>query len=107
MAFCLAIVLPKGNDQPVATLIALTTTKSGWLSNVTENVFNAIKKDHSTLVWTVSQEDEHLTWFFEKSEGTLREKGRVLFSYGCDLRSEALNGVYEDFVSGGRAMLSE
>jgi N-acetyl-gamma-glutamyl-phosphate reductase/acetylglutamate kinase len=104
---CLAIVLPKGNDQPVATLIALTTTKSGWLSNVTENVFNAIKKDHSTLVWTVSQEDEHLTWFFEKSEGTLREKGRVLFSYGCDLRSEALNGVYEDFVSGGRAMLSE
>lgn len=101
---CLAIVLPAGEDGSVATLATLSITKSGWLSNIAENVFAAIKKDHPSLVWTVSEEDENLTWFFEKADGSLNKNGNVLFYYGCDLRSDALRPAYESFVSHGRSL---
>lgn len=102
---CLAVVLPKDENRPVATLAALTTTKAGWLSNVMENIFTAIKKDHPTLAWTVSEEDENLTWFFEKADGSFSKHGSVLFCYGCDLRSKDLAPIYDDFVVNGQAVL--
>ncbi|KAL5086824.1 Protein arg-6, mitochondrial [Trichoderma cf. simile WF8] len=104
---CIAIVIPAGNDRPLATLATLAITKSGWLTNVAENVFTAIKKDHPSLAWTVNEHDENLTWFFEKSDGSFHHNGSVLFYYGCDLRSDALAPVYDDFVSNGRAMLGD
>ncbi|KAI5464039.1 N-acetyl-gamma-glutamyl-phosphate reductase [Mariannaea sp. PMI_226] len=104
---CLAVVLPADADRSVATLATLSITKSGWLSNIAENVFAAIKKDHPSLVWTVSEEDENLTWFFEKADGSFNKNGNVLFYYGCDLRSDALLPAYEHFVAHGRAMLGD
>lgn len=104
---CIAIVIPAGKDRPMATLATLAITKAGWLTNVAENVFAAIKKDHPSLVWTVSENDENLTWFFEKADGSFSRNGSVLFYYGCDLRSDALAPVYDDFVSHGRAMLGD
>lgn len=104
---CLAIVLPPNEERAVATLATLTITKSGWLSNIAENVFAAIQKDYPSLVWTVSEEDDNLTWFFEKADGSFNKNGSVLFYYGCDLRSDALVPVYEDFVAHGRAMLGD
>ncbi|UKZ90578.1 Protein arg-6, mitochondrial [Trichoderma asperellum] len=76
---CLAIIMPKGESQDIATLAVLTTTKSGWLSNVMENIFTVIKKNHPKLVWTISEEDENLTWFFEKADGSFLKNGSVLF----------------------------
>ena len=104
---CFAIVMPPSRDRSMATLATLAITKSGWLSNVAENVFAAIKKDYPTLAWTVSADDENLTWFFEKADGSLNHNGSVLFYYGCDVRSEALLPVYDDFISHGRAMLGD
>ncbi|KAI8681644.1 Protein arg-6, mitochondrial [Fusarium keratoplasticum] len=104
---CLAVVFPVSEERPVATLATLNITKSGWLSNIAENVFAAIKKDHPSLAWTVSEEDENLTWFFEKADGSFNKNGSVLFYYGCDLRSDALIPVYDDFVAHGRAMLGD
>ncbi|KAF5548119.1 n-acetyl-gamma-glutamyl-phosphate reductase [Fusarium mexicanum] len=104
---CLAVVLPANEERPIATLATLNITKAGWLSNVAENVFAAVKKDHPSLVWTVSEEDENLTWFFEKADGTFNKNGNVLFYYGCDLRSEALVPIYEEFKAHGRAMFGD
>lgn len=103
---CLAVVM-SDEDRPVAMLTTLTITKSGWLSNVVENVFTAIKRDYPTLVWTINEEDENLGWFFDKADGSFSKNGSVLFYYGCDLRSDALTPVYDDFVAHGRAMLGE
>ncbi|PHH93003.1 hypothetical protein CDD83_2492 [Cordyceps sp. RAO-2017] len=102
---CLAIVMPPGNGRPMATLATLTITKSGWLTNIAENVFAAIKKDFPSMVWTVNGADENLTWFFEKADGSFSSNGSVLFYYGCDLRSEDLSPVYDEFMAHGRAML--
>ncbi|PFH62275.1 hypothetical protein XA68_14270 [Ophiocordyceps unilateralis] len=102
---CLAIVMPPGNGRPMSTLATLTITKSGWLTKVAENVFAAIKEDYPSLVWTVNGADENLAWFFEKADGSFTINGSVLFYYGCELRSEALVPVYDEFVAHGRAML--
>ncbi|KAJ6786263.1 hypothetical protein PWT90_00803 [Aphanocladium album] len=104
---CLAVVVPAGEGRTLPTLATLNITKSGWLTNVAENVFAAVKKDHPQLVWTVSENDENLTWFFEKADGSFSHNGSVLFYYGCDLRSSALSPVYDEFVSHGRAMLGD
>ncbi|KAI1025868.1 hypothetical protein LB503_006836 [Fusarium chuoi] len=104
---CLAVVLPANEERPIATLATLNITKAGWLSNVAENVFAAVKNDHPSLVWTVSEEDENLTWFFEKADGTFNKNGNVLFYYGCELRSEALVPIYEEFKAHGRAMFGD
>ncbi|ROT35444.1 N-acetyl-gamma-glutamyl-phosphate reductase [Sodiomyces alkalinus F11] len=103
---CLAIVLPPGPDRSHATLATLGVTKNGWLSNVTENVFNAIKKDHPQLVWTVSQEDENLSWFFGKCDGSIVNDGSVLFWYGID-SVEELGGLTKEFRASGQAMLGD
>ncbi|KAL6905007.1 Aspartate/glutamate/uridylate kinase [Trichoderma evansii] len=103
----LAIVMPKDENRAIATLAVLATTKFGWLSNVVENIFTAIRKDHPALVCTVSKEDENLAWFFEKADGGFLKNGNVLFYYGCDLRSEDLVPIYEDIVSNRRAILGD
>ncbi|KAH7020102.1 Aspartate/glutamate/uridylate kinase [Ilyonectria destructans] len=75
---CLAVVLPAGEQS---------------LSNIAENVFDTIKKDHPSLVWTVSEENENLTWFFEKADGSLNKNGSTLFYYGCDREHQPCLGL--------------
>ncbi|KAM5346780.1 hypothetical protein ACJ41O_009785 [Fusarium nematophilum] len=104
---CLAVVLPASEERSIATLATLNITKSGWLSKIADNVFDSIQNDHPSLAWTVSEEDENLTWFFEKADGSFNKNGSVLFYYGCDLRSDALVPVYEDFIAHGQAMLGD
>lgn len=104
---CFAIVLPPSADRPIATLATLNITKSGWLSNVVENVFSAIRKDNSSLYWIVPEADENLTWFFEKSDGSFNSNGSVFFYYGCELNSNALVSIYQDFVSHGHAVIGD
>ncbi|KAF5611853.1 acetylglutamate kinase n-acetyl-gamma-glutamyl-phosphate reductase precursor (ARG-6) [Fusarium subglutinans] len=101
---CMAIIMPQ--DQGMAILTSLSTTKSGWLNGTMENIFTNIRKDYPTLAWAVSERDENLTWFFEQADGSFHENGRVLFYYGSDMRSVALSSVYENFVS-GRASLGD
>ncbi|KAA8569362.1 hypothetical protein EYC84_001012 [Monilinia fructicola] len=78
----LAIVLPPKSPSSLSNLATFTITKAGWLTNVADNVFAAIKKDHSKLVWTVKEDDENLTWFFDKADGSLSKDGEVMFWYG-------------------------
>ncbi|UNI13803.1 Protein arg-6, mitochondrial [Purpureocillium takamizusanense] len=105
---CLAIVLEPGNGRTLPTLATLNVTKSGWLTSVADNVFAAIRKDHPSLVWTVSQADENLTWFYDKAEGIRHHNGSALFYYGCEDQHPAeLAAVHKEFVSHGRAMLGD
>ncbi|KAK0383262.1 hypothetical protein NLU13_9175 [Sarocladium strictum] len=98
---CVAIVVPPGPNSSVATLSKLAITQSGWLTNIPEDIFAAIKKDYPSLAWTVHEHDENLTWFFEKADSTFNNsKGSVLFYYGVDdPTSEALLPIYREFFS--------
>jgi len=102
----LAIVLPPNATTSLANLATFTITKAGWLTNVADNVFAAIKKDHSKLVWTVKEDDENLTWFFDKAEGSLSKDGEVMFWYGIESGDE-VKQLMTEFNKHGRSMLGD
>lgn len=100
----LAIVLPPSDQRSLATLATLTITKSGWLTNVADNIFTAIKKEFPKLVWTVKEDDENLTWFFDKADGSMARNGDVMFWCGIEDGNEVVQ-VMKDFETHGREML--
>ncbi|KAI1433267.1 Aspartate/glutamate/uridylate kinase [Xylaria sp. CBS 124048] len=102
----LAVVLEPSTDEPHATLATLTITKSGWLTNVADNLFAAIQKEYPSLVWTVKSDDENLTWFFDKAAGSLVRGNDVMFWYGIE-PGEQLNKLMKEFTLHGRAMLGD
>jgi N-acetyl-gamma-glutamyl-phosphate reductase / acetylglutamate kinase len=102
----LAVVLPPKDTRSYSTLATLTMTKSGWLTNVVDNIFDRLKQDHPKLVWTVWDDDEHLTWFYEKADGSLVRNGAYLFWYGIEDPQE-LKDVMTEFKAHGRAMAGD
>ena len=102
----LAVVLPPGKDSPIAHLATFTITKSGWLTNVADNVFSSVKKDFPKLAWTVKEDDENLTWFFDKADGSLSRDGQVLFWYGVE-NGEEVKQLVQEFNQHGRQMFGD
>lgn len=102
----LAIVLPPQQGASIAHLATFTITKAGWLTNVADNVFASIKKDYPMLMWTVKEDDENLTWFFDKADGSLSKNGEVLFWYGID-KSEEVKELMLEFTKHGREMFGD
>lgn len=101
-----AVVLPPNEQRPIATLATLTITKSGWLSNIADNLLTAIKKDFPKLVWTVKEDDENLTWFWDKADGSLSVSGDVMFWCGIEDGNEIIK-VMKEFETHGREMLGD
>lgn len=99
----LGIVVPPQSGSQMAHLATLTITRGGWLTNVADNIFAAIKKDHPKLMWTVKEDDENLTWFFDKADGSLSKDGEVLFWYGLGTSGE-VQEVMLQFSKHGRSM---
>ena len=102
----LAIVLPPQGNSSIAQLATFTITKAGWLTNVADNVFPSIKKDFPKLMWTVKADDENLTWFFDKAEGSLSRQGEVLFWYGVESGDE-VKELMAEFGKHGREMFGD
>lgn len=80
----LSIVIQQENKIP--KLDKFLSSKTGWLNNVTDNIFNAIKKDYSQLCWIVSENDDNLPWYFSKSDGSFSKNGQILFWYGLNIQ---------------------
>lgn len=62
------------------------SSRTGWLNNVTDNIFSAIKKDYKSLFWIVNENDANLSWYFSKADGSFAKNGEVLFWYGLDTK---------------------
>ena len=102
----LAIVLSPTDGASIAQLATFTVTKSGWLTNVSDNVFASIKKDFPKLMWTVKHDDENLTWFFDKADGSLTREGEVLFWTGIE-SGEEVKELMSEFTAHGREMFGD
>ena len=99
----LAIVMPPEAGTSLAHLATLTITRQGWLTNVADNIFASIRKDFPKLMWTVKEDDENLTWFFDKADGSFSKEGEVLFWYGLETTDEVQELMVE-FNKHGREM---
>lgn len=105
---CLAIVLQPTEKRPFSSWVTLSITKSGWLTNSAENVFQAIEKENSDLVWTVSKDDDNLSWFFERCDGSFCIDDVVMFWRGFRLEKHGdLQPILEEVKSLGRVSLGE
>ena len=101
-----AIVHPPEDPSSMAHLATFTITRNGWLTNVADNVFASINKDFPKLMWTVKQDDENLTWFFDKASGSLSGDGEVLFWYGAEGVEEVMK-LIDEFGKHGREMFGD
>ena len=63
-------------------------------------------RDFPKLAWTVKQDDENLTWFSEKADGSIARQGEVLFWYGIDSPDE-VRELMSEFVQHGRQMFGD
>lgn len=91
----LAIVTEDTSSVP--KLDKFLSSKTGWLNNVTDNIFNSIKKDFKSLCWIVNEHDSNLSWYFSKSDGSFTKNGEILFWYGLD--TEEVSQLIKDFDS--------
>lgn len=91
----LAIVFEEEGKVP--KLDKFLSSKTGWLNNVTDNIFNSLKKDFSSLCWIVNENDSNLPWYFSKSDGSFVKNGEILFWYG--LNTEQVSKLIKDFDS--------
>jgi N-acetyl-gamma-glutamyl-phosphate reductase/acetylglutamate kinase len=99
---CLGIVLPAdaAAGRPLPSLVTLTMTKTGWITNIAENVFTAIRKDWPQLAWSVSSDDENLPWFFAKAQGSFTgPNGKSFFFYGVDPSDTQLVAAWDAFAN--------
>lgn len=109
----LAIVFPPSDQSAIAQLSTFTITKSAWLGNVADNIFNQLKKDYSKLMWTVDTYDENLSWFWEKADGTVRneKEGQMLCYWGAPPGHEDFSKEFielaSDFGKNGRSMFGD
>ncbi|KAG6820032.1 hypothetical protein H0H93_006267 [Arthromyces matolae] len=95
----IAVVSHPEGEIPVMT--KLLASRNGVLNNVTDNVFNAIKKDHRKLFWTTHAEDDNRAWHFERADGSFTRAGRSLFWYGVQDVAEVERTI-KDFEAKGR-----
>ncbi|PVH16460.1 protein ARG5,6, mitochondrial [Candidozyma duobushaemuli] len=82
----LAIVTeqPSASGEVIPKLDKFLSSRTGWLNNVTDNIFNAMRKDYTSLYWVVNENDANLAWYFSKSDGSFAKNGELLFWYGLD-----------------------
>ncbi|KAI0460950.1 Protein arg5,6, mitochondrial [Komagataella kurtzmanii] len=90
----LAIV--KEDKSGVPKLDKFLASKNGWLNNVTDNIFNAIKKGNPSLQWVVREDDPNTAWFFSKSQGSFSKNGQILFWYGVE-SPEDVDSLVQNF----------
>lgn len=102
----LGIVLPPADESSIAHLATFTITKPGWLTNIADNVFQNLRKDFPRLMWTVRQDDENLTWFYDKADGSIVKDGEVMFWYGVE-SADQVRDLHVEFSQRGRQMFGD
>lgn len=84
-------------DSKVPKLDKFLCSQIGWLNNVTDNVFNALRRDFPALQWVVDEDDANIAWHFNKSDGSYLKSGKVLFWYGVK-ELETVSDLIGSFV---------
>lgn len=100
----LAIVTNDTASSKLPKLDKFLSSRTGWLNNVTDNIFNSIKKDFKELIWIVNENDSNLSWYFSKADGSFAKNGEILFWYG--LKSDQVSEIIKEFDTKSSSSLS-
>ncbi|KAI8812219.1 Aspartate/glutamate/uridylate kinase [Cladochytrium replicatum] len=83
-AYELFAVIVKDGETDVPFLEKFVATKGAVLNNVTDNVWNLIRREYASLAWSANRADPNRGWYFERAEGSYTAGGRTLFWYGVE-----------------------
>ena len=100
----LAIVVPANYEKSMSQLTTFSVTRTAWLGNIADNIFQNLKRDFPRLMWIVRQGDRNLTWYFDIADGSLVKGDNVLFWYGVE-DAEEVRQLMDNFSRNGREML--
>ncbi|GAA5870427.1 hypothetical protein JCM8547_004029 [Rhodosporidiobolus lusitaniae] len=98
--FDVVAIVSHPKDQ-VAVMTKFLANTTAAQNSVTDNIFNAIKKDHKRLFWTAKADDEHKGWHFERADGSFSRNGRSLFYYGVQDAGE-VQTIVKDLETSAR-----
>ncbi|KND05058.1 N-acetyl-gamma-glutamyl-phosphate reductase [Spizellomyces punctatus DAOM BR117] len=95
-AFDIFAVVAKPSGDGIPFLEKFVATKTAVLNNVTDNVWQMIKKDFEKLAWVALKDDPNKTWYFERADGSYTAGDKTLFWYGID-NLESVQGYLKHF----------
>lgn len=75
-------VVSELGEGGVPYLEKFVASRQAILSNVTDNVWNSIRKDFNKLIWVVPKDDSNKSWYFERCDGSFTSGDRTLFWAG-------------------------
>ncbi|KAJ3167940.1 hypothetical protein HDU88_001887 [Geranomyces variabilis] len=79
-----AVIAHPQDERGIPFLEKFVATKTAVLNNVTDNLWQMIKKDFATLSWISHKDDVNKTWYFERADGSFTHGDKTLFWYGVD-----------------------
>ncbi len=72
------------HEHGLPVLEKFVSTRTAELNNVTESLWNEIRKSNEQLMWIVDRKDDARSWYFEKSDGSSTFGDKTVFWYGFD-----------------------
>ncbi|CAG8501522.1 9140_t:CDS:2 [Paraglomus brasilianum] len=79
-----AAIVTYDKSAGIPFLEKFSVTEKGSLNDVTDKVWESIKKDNSQLFWVVNGEEKDKAWHFDKSQGSYTKGSQTLFWYGVE-----------------------
>lgn len=79
-----AVVAQPSSQEEVPFLEKFVATKTAVLNNVTDNVWQMIKRDFEKLAWVAPKDDPNKAWYFERADGSYTCGDKTLFWYGIE-----------------------
>lgn len=81
-AEAMAVVKHPLKAEDAATMTHFEASKHGWLNGIAENLWALLSADFPQLEWVVSQNDEQVSFFFTRADGSITRNGQVAFWKG-------------------------
>ncbi|PVV00531.1 hypothetical protein BB560_005086 [Smittium megazygosporum] len=90
---------PLNGVYPIPILDKMIVSENAKYSDLTDNMWSLISRDHKQLAWVVSKSDDRLEWFFSRSEGSWSVGDSTIFWYGLQTNTHLIENLVNYAVS--------
>ncbi|OMJ13350.1 Protein ARG5,6, mitochondrial [Smittium culicis] len=99
----LLIIITQGPPQngvfPIPILEKMVLGDSAKYSDVADNAWSMISRDHKQLAWTIPTTDKRMEWYFARSEGSWKSGDNTIFWYGLGMDTKAVESLISSITA--------
>ncbi|PVZ99993.1 hypothetical protein BB558_003959 [Smittium angustum] len=81
---------PENGVYPVPILEKMVLGEMAKISDLADNMWALISRDHKQLGWSVLRSDKRLDWYFDRAEGSWSLGDHVVFWYGLGMDTNSV-----------------